>query len=156
MSTTPQGFYQVTQMIYDYFRAQEGIGQIYLDLPSTIDQFKESVGTLILISPEDTTWSEKYNYFNFTIYCFDFVDVTNRDIREMPDFQGIDNLQDVWNETNWYLTKFVNSLNRGDLNVENWDITVGGMEVFKDVQPNLLAGWALSIQIGAPHLGIIC
>lgn len=156
MSVQPQGFYQVTEMVYNYFRGQEGVGQIELGLRPTLDSNKEGVGMFILISPENINWEQKYNYFSFTIYAFDFVDITNRDIREMPNFQGLDNLQDVWHEASTLLTKFANVLTRGDLNADNWDVRVGAMEVFQDVEPNLLAGWALSIEIGAPHYGFIC
>lgn len=144
-------------MIYDYFSALSGVGRVEIGLRPELDDDKQNLGALVLITPGQLSIEDKYGYYDMAITVVDFVDDgAGKDFREMPNFQGINNLQDVLHTTGMYLTMFVNSLDHGTLSEEQFDIRVQPAQVLIDELPNLVAGWSLNIQIGAFHGGKIC
>lgn len=155
-TTLTEGFYQVTQEMYDWFIAREGINKVVVDVLSQADIEKQTVYGYIHIVPEQSVVRGSNNVYSFSIYCVDIVDLPNRDIRDMPNFQGIDNLQDVWHETDKHLTEFVSYIRRGRTQVQYQLDGDPVMTPFKDRFENLLAGWELSIDIIVPTGGPIC
>ena len=151
-----KGFYEVTQMIHDHFSGIDEVGLIEIATRPQIDEGKRDLGALVYIIPDSMTIEDKYTMFNMNIAVLDYVDEGKRDFRKMPNFQGVDNLQDVLHMTSTILTNFVNSLDRGALSELDFMVRVAPAEMVIDRVPSLTAGWMLSISIGGYHGGQIC
>lgn len=157
MANNIKGFYDITDLMFDYFNGLESVSNVTLGTLSDVALKDVTQYGLVHIVPTDTTVGEKYNTYGFAIYALDKVDINKYDARQMPDFRGIDNLHDGWHETDRVLTYFVNQLRRGTLN-NNWSELEGDpvMTPFKDRFEHVLVGWELTISINVYHGGIIC
>ena len=157
MAQEVNGFYQVTEAMFNWFNAREEINTVTMGNLSDVGLKDVTQYGLVHIVPLTTTVGPKINIFSFNIYALDKVDSNKFDFRQMPDFRGTTNLQDAWHEMAQVLTFFTNAARRGDLWDKNFEInTDPTINPFKDRFEHVLAGWEMTIEIEVFHGGIIC
>ena len=157
MGQPVNGFYQITEAMFNYFNALDEVASVTLGNLSDVALKDITQYALVHIVPFDTTIGEKVNIYSFGIYAIDKVDINKFDFREMPDFRGTDNLHDAWHEMDKVLTGFVNQARRGTLWNDNFVLNGDPtMTPFKDRFEHVLAGWELTVNIEVYHGGIIC
>ena len=157
MAQQVNGFYQVTEAMFNYFNGLEEVNTVTMGNLSDVALKDITQYALVHIVPLTATVGEKYNIYSFNVYALDKIDVNKFDFREMPDFRGTDNLQDAWHEMDKVLTGFCNQARRGELWDSNFSLNGDpSIDPFKDRFEHVLAGWEMTINIEVFHGGIIC
>ena len=126
-----------------------------------VDLSKETIFPLTNIHVTGVAFNNHYNTYTVSIVCADIVDETKENKKDEIDvFHGANNLQDIYNTQLSVINLVQSSLRRGDLNESNVEIeeeSVPTAQPFRDRFENLLAGWAMTININLPNNDIsIC
>jgi hypothetical protein len=151
-------FYKITDFINSVANGHPHIKTFQMGTLDETDTFKQTLFPLCYLVPGQAT----INVYSSTVYTFtlmvmDRVENTNNEglIDEYStlqwDYRGLDNLNDVWNDTISTLNDIISFIQR---NAESNayqiydDVTC---IPFKDRFDNLLAGWAAEINIVMPN-----
>ena len=150
-----KGFYNLTEKIKDALDAEPFVNTVTFGSLDDVDLSKQTIFPLSHIIVNNTTVGTKTVTFNVSILAMDIVDISKEEITDV--FVGNDNEQDVLNSQLFLLTRIINSLQRGDLYTELYqvegDVTC---EPFVDRFENKLAGWAATFDVVIQNEMTIC
>ena len=107
---------------------------------------------------DNATISNQIATFSISIMCMDVADQTKDDPRdESEPFYGVSNEQDILNTQFYVVNDLVQSLKRGDLFTDKYQVDGDpGCQPFMDRYENLLVGWSVTLNINVPNTIDIC
>lgn len=119
-----------------------------------IDNYKQTLFPLVHIIVNNMSPESNILRFNVTIMAMDVVDISQGEITDR--FRGNDNEQEVLNTTAIILIRVAELLRRGELNDRLEILGNASCEPFTERFENLLAGWAMTLDIILPNEMSIC
>ena len=150
-----KGFYNVTDKLKDALIAEPFVNTVTFGSIDDVDLNKQSIFPLSHIIVNNTTVGTKTLTFNISILSMDIVDISKDEVTDV--FVGNDNEQDVLNTQLALQTRVINTLQRGDLYTDLYqiegDVTC---EPFVDRFENKLAGWAATFDVVVQNDMTIC
>ena len=150
-----KGFYNVTDKLKDALIAEPFVNTVTFGSIDDVDLNKQTIFPLSHITVNNTIVGTKTLTFNISILSMDIVDVSKDEVTDI--FVGNDNEQDVLNTQLALQTRVINTLQRGDLYTDLYqiegDVTC---EPFVDRFENKLAGWAATFDVVVQNDMTIC
>lgn len=120
-----------------------------------VDLNKQTIFPLSHIIVNNTTVGTKTLTFNISILSMDVVDISKDEVTDI--FVGNDNEQDVLNTQLALQTRVINTLQRGDLYTDLYQVEGDvSCEPFVDRFENKLAGWAATFDVIVQNDMTIC
>jgi hypothetical protein len=119
-----------------------------------IDNYKQTLFPLVHIIVNNMSPEANILRFNVTIMAMDIVDISQNETTDR--FRGNDNEQEVLNTTSVILIRVAELLRRGELNDRLEIVGNASCEPFTERFENLLAGWAMTLDIILPNEMSIC
>ena len=152
------GFYQVTQRLYELFKAQ-GFNTITLDEEQELDLKRQSIYPLVHIVPVQSGFTtSNTDTLSFLLIVLDLTDLNKDNPREGNlMYYGIDNRQDILHALREKLRNVVTDFVRGDSYSENMQasLPIGIDPIIVDFE-NILTGWSCLLSITIPSSSTIC
>lgn len=150
-----KGFYNLTDKLKDTLLAEPFVNTVTFGSLDDIDLNKQTIFPLSHITVNNTTVSTNTLTFNISILSMDIVDISKTETTDI--FVGNDNEQDVLNTQLGLLTRVINTLQRGDLFTELYQVEGNvSCEPFVDRFENKLAGWAATFDVIIQNDMTIC
>ena len=150
-----KGFYNLTDKLKDTLLAEPFVNTVTFGSLDDIDLNKQTIFPLSHITVNNTTVSTNTLTFNISILSMDIVDISKTETTDI--FVGNDNEQDVLNTQLGLLTRVINTLQRGDLFTELYQVEGDvSCEPFVDRFENKLAGWAATFDVIIQNDMTIC
>jgi hypothetical protein len=150
-----KGFYNLTDKLKEALIAEPFVNTVTFGSLDDVDLNKQTIFPLSHIIVNNTTVGTKTLTFNVSILSMDIVDISKDEVTDI--FVGNDNEQDVLNTQLALQTRVINTLQRGDLYTELYqiqgDVTC---EPFVDRFENKLAGWAATFDVVVQNDMTIC
>jgi len=150
-----KGFYNVTDKLKDALIAEPFVNTVTFGSIDDVDLNKQTIFPLSHITVNNTTVGTKTLTLNISILSMDIVDISKDEVDDV--FIGNDNEQDVLNTQLALQTRVINTLQRGDLYTDLYqiegDVTC---EPFVDRFENKLAGWAATFDVIVQNDMTIC
>jgi len=150
-----KGFYNLTDKLKDTLIAEPFVNTVTFGSLDDVDLNKQTIFPLSHIIVNNTTVGTKTLTFNVSILSMDIVDISKDEVTDI--FVGNDNEQDVLNTQLALQTRVINTLQRGDLYTDLYqiqgDVTC---EPFVDRFENKLAGWAATFDVVVQNDMTIC
>ena len=141
-------FYNIIDKIKQVVTAEPFNNQITFGDIADIDLKKQSLFPLAHIMVNNMNIEEQHVTFNITLFLMDLVDISNE-----PDttlFLGNDNRQDILNTQAALATRVIRVLQKSDLYKDEFQlIGTASCEPFTERFDNMLAGWAVTFDVGA-------
>ena len=141
-------FYNVIDKIKEVVSAEPFNNEITFGDIADIDLKKQSLFPLAHIMVNNMSIEEQHVTFNITLFLMDLVDISNE-----PDatlFLGNDNRQDILNTQAALATRVIRVLQKSDLYKDQFQlIGTASCEPFTERFDNMLAGWAITFDVGA-------
>jgi len=150
-----KGFYNLTDKLKEALLAEPFVNTVTFGSLDDIDLNKQTIFPLSHIIVNNTTVGSKTLTFNVSILAMDIVDISKEATTNI--FVGNDNEQDVLNTQLALLTRIINTLQRGDLYTELYQVEGNvNCEPFVDRFENKLAGWAATFDVLVQNDMTIC
>lgn len=150
-----KGFYNLTDKLKDTLLAEPFVNTVTFGSLDDIDLNKQTIFPLSHITVNNTTVGTNILTFNVSILSMDIVDISKAETTDI--FVGNDNEQDVLNTQLGLLTRVINTLQRGDLYTELYQVEGDvSCEPFVDRFENKLAGWAATFDVIIQNDMTIC
>jgi hypothetical protein len=150
-----KGFYNVTDKLKDTLIAEPFVNTVTFGSLDDVDLNKQTIFPLSHIIVNNTTVGTKTLTFNISILSMDIVDISKDEITDI--FVGNDNEQDVLNTQLALQTRVINTLQRGDLYTDLYQVEGDvSCEPFVDRFENKLAGWAATFDVVVQNDMTIC
>lgn len=150
-----KGFYNLTDKLKDALLAEPFVNTVTFGSLDDVDLNKQTIFPLSHIIVNNTTVGSKTLTFNVSILAMDIVDISKEATTDI--FVGNDNEQDVLNTQLALLTRVINTLQRGDLYTELYQVEGDvNCEPFVDRFENKLAGWAATFDVLIQNDMTIC
>ena len=150
-----KGFYNVTDKLKDTLLAEPFVNTVTFGSLDDVDLNKQTIFPLSHITVNNTTVGTKTLTFNISILSMDIVDVSKDEVEDI--FTGNDNEQDVLNTQLALQTRIINTLQRGDLYTDLYQVQGDvSCEPFVDRFENKLAGWAATFDVVVQNDMTIC
>ena len=150
-----KGFYNLTDKLKDALIAEPFVNTVTFGSLDDVDLNKQTIFPLSHIIVNNTTVGSKTLTFNVSILAMDIVDISKEATTNI--FVGNDNEQDVLNTQLALLTRIINTLQRGDLYTELYQVEGDvNCEPFVDRFENKLAGWAATFDVLVQNDMTIC
>mgnify|MGYP005987413819 FL=1 len=150
-----KGFYNVTDKLKDTLIAEPFVNTVTFGSLDDVDLNKQTIFPLSHITVNNTTVGTKTLTFNISILSMDIVDVSKDEVTDV--FVGNDNEQDVLNTQLALQTRVINTLQRGDLYTDLYQVQGDvSCEPFVDRFENKLAGWAATFDVVVQNDMTIC
>jgi hypothetical protein len=150
-----KGFYNLTDKLKDALLAEPFVNTVTFGSLDDVDLNKQTIFPLSHIIVNNTTVGSKTLTFNVSILAMDIVDISKEATTDI--FVGNDNEQDVLNTQLALLTRIINTLQRGDLYTELYQVEGDvNCEPFVDRFENKLAGWAATFDVLVKNDMTIC
>ena len=150
-----KGFYNLTDKLKDALLAEPFVNTVTFGSLDDVDLNKQTIFPLSHIIVNNTTVGSKTLTFNVSILAMDIVDISKAATTDI--FVGNDNEQDVLNTQLALLTRIINTLQRGDLYTELYQVEGDvNCEPFVDRFENKLAGWAATFDVLVQNDMTIC
>jgi len=141
-------FYNIIDKIKEVVSAEPFNNEITFGDIADIDLKKQSLFPLSHIMVNNMNIEEQHVTFNITLFLMDLVDISNE-----PDatlFLGNDNRQDILNTQAALATRVIRVLQKSDLYKDEFQlIGTASCEPFTERFDNMLAGWAITFDVGA-------
>jgi|TARA_R100000479_G_scaffold106878_1_gene53577 hypothetical protein len=141
-------FYNIIDKIKQVVTAEPFNNEITFGDIADIDLKKQSLFPLAHIMVNNMNIEEQHVTFNITLFLMDLVDISNE-----PDttlFLGNDNRQDILNTQAALATRVIRVLQKSDLYKDEFQlIGTASCEPFTERFDNMLAGWAVTFDVGA-------
>ena len=141
-------FYNIINKIKQVVTAEPFNNEITFGDIADIDLKKQSLFPLAHIMVNNMNIEEQHVTFNITLFLMDLVDISNE-----PDttlFLGNDNRQDILNTQAALATRVIRVLQKSDLYKDEFQlIGTASCEPFTERFDNMLAGWAVTFDVGA-------
>jgi len=142
-----KSFYKVIDTIRDVIKAEPFNHEVTFGNIADIDLKKQSLYPLCHIMVNSATIQENYVIHNITIFVMDLVDISNEQTRDY--FLGNDNRQDVLNTQLALATRVMRVLQKKDTYRNGFELVADATcEPFIERFDNMLAGWAVTFEIG--------
>jgi len=150
-----KGFYNLTDKLKEALLAEPFVNTVTFGSLDDIDLNKQTIFPLSHIIVNNTTVGSKTLTFNVSILSMDIVDISKEATTDI--FVGNDNEQDVLNTQLALLTRIINTLQRGDLYTELYQVEGDvNCEPFVDRFENKLAGWAATFDVLVQNDMTVC
>ena len=150
-----KGFYNVTDKLKDTLIAEPFVNTVTFGSLDDVDLNKQTIFPLSHITVNNTTVGTKTLTFNISILSMDIVDISKDEVTDV--FAGNDNEQDVLNTQLALQTRVINTLQRGDLYTDLYQVQGDvSCEPFVDRFENKLAGWAATFDVVVQNDMTIC
>ena len=150
-----KGFYNVTDKLKDTLIAEPFVNTVTFGSLDDVDLNKQTIFPLSHIIVNNTTVGTKTLTFNISILSMDIVDISKDEVTDI--FVGNDNEQDVLNTQLALQTRVINTLQRGDLYTDLYQVEGDvSCEPFVDRFENKLAGWAATFDVIVQNDMTIC
>lgn len=150
-----KGFYNVTDKLKDALIAEPFVNTVTFGSIDDVDLNKQTIFPLSHIIVNNTTVGTKTLTFNISILSMDIVDISKDEVEDI--FVGNDNEQDVLNTQLALQTRVINTLQRGDLYTDLYQVEGDvSCEPFVDRFENKLAGWAATFDVVVQNDMTIC
>ena len=150
-----KGFYNVTDKLKDTLIAEPFVNTVTFGSLDDVDLNKQTIFPLSHIIVNNTTVGTKTLTFNISILSMDIVDISKDEVEDV--FVGNDNEQDVLNTQLALQTRVINTLQRGDLYTDLYQVEGDvSCEPFVDRFENKLAGWAATFDVVVQNDMTIC
>ena len=150
-----KGFYNLTDKLKDTLIAEPFVNTVTFGSLDDVDLNKQTIFPLSHIIVNNTTVGTKTLTFNVTILSMDIVDISKDEVEDI--FVGNDNEQDVLNTQLALQTRVINTLQRGDLYTDLYQVQGDvNCEPFVDRFENKLAGWAATFDVVVQNDMTIC
>ena len=150
-----KGFYNVTDKLKDALIAEPFVNTVTFGSLDDVDLNKQTIFPLSHIIVNNTTVGTKTLTFNISILSMDIVDISKDEVEDI--FVGNDNEQDVLNTQLALQTRVINTLQRGDLYTDLYQVEGDvNCEPFVDRFENKLAGWAATFDVVVQNDMTIC
>ena len=150
-----KGFYNVTDKLKDALIAEPFVNTVTFGSLDDVDLNKQTIFPLSHIIVNNTTVGTKTLTFNISILSMDVVDISKDEVEDI--FLGNDNEQDVLNTQLALQTRVINTLQRGDLYTDLYQVQGDvSCEPFVDRFENKLAGWAATFDVVVQNDMTIC
>tara|TARA_R110001592_G_scaffold51927_4_gene159397 strand:+ start:2428 stop:2886 length:459 start_codon:yes stop_codon:yes gene_type:complete len=150
-----KGFYNLTDKLKDTLLAEPFVNTVTFGSLDDVDLNKQTIFPLSHITVNNTTVSTNTLTFNISILSMDIVDISKAEITDI--FVGNDNEQDVLNTQLDLLTRVINTLQRGDVFTELYQVEGDvSCEPFVDRFENKLAGWVATFDVLVQNDMTIC
>ena len=150
-----KGFYNLTKKLKEALDAEPFVNTITFGSLDDIDLNKQTIFPLSHIIVNNTTITTNTLVFNVSLLSMDIVDISKEEITDI--YVGNDNEQDVLNTQLALQTRVINTLQRGDLYTELYQIEGDvNCEPFVDRFENKLAGWAATFDVVVQNDMTIC
>lgn len=150
-----KGFYNVTDKLKDALIAEPFVNTVTFGSLDDVDLNKQTIFPLSHIIVNNTTVGTKTLTFNISILSMDIVDISKDEVTDI--FVGNDNEQDVLNTQLALQTRVINTLQRGDLYTDLYQVEGDvSCEPFVDRFENKLAGWAATFDVVVQNDMTIC
>jgi hypothetical protein len=150
-----KGFYNVTDKLKDALIAEPFVNTVTFGSLDDVDLNKQTIFPLSHIIVNNTTVGTKTLTFNISILSMDIVDISKDEVEDI--FVGNDNEQDVLNTQLALQTRVINTLQRGDLYTDLYQVEGDvSCEPFVDRFENKLAGWAATFDVVVQNDMTIC
>jgi len=150
-----KGFYNVTDKLKEALLAEPFVNTVTFGSLDDVDLNKQTIFPLSHIIVNNTTVGTKTLTFNISILSMDIVDISKDEVEDI--FVGNDNEQDVLNTQLALQTRVLNTLQRGDLYTDLYQIEGDvNCEPFVDRFENKLAGWAATFDVVVQNDMTIC
>jgi hypothetical protein len=150
-----KGFYNLTDKLKDALIAEPFVNTVTFGSLDDVDLNKQTIFPLSHITVNNTTVGSKTLTFNVSILAMDIVDISKEATTDI--FVGNDNEQDVLNTQLALLTRIINTLQRGDLYTELYQVQGDvNCEPFVDRFENKLAGWAATFDVIVQNDMTVC
>ena len=150
-----KGFYNITEQLKTALAAEPFVNTVTFGSLDDVDLNKQTIFPLSHIIVNNTTVGTKTLTFNISILAMDIVDISKAETTDI--FVGNDNEQDVLNTQLGLLTRVINTLQRGDLYTELYQIEGDvSCEPFVDRFENKLAGWTATFDVLVQNDMTIC
>jgi len=150
-----KGFYNVTDKLKDTLIAEPFVNTVTFGSLDDVDLNKQTIFPLSHIIVNNTTVGTKTLTFNISILSMDIVDISKDEVEDI--FVGNDNEQDVLNTQLALQTRVINTLQRGDLYTDLYQVQGDvSCEPFVDRFENKLAGWAATFDVVVQNDMTIC
>jgi hypothetical protein len=150
-----KGFYNLTDKLKDTLLAEPFVNTVTFGSLDDVDLNKQTIFPLSHITVNNTTVSTNTLTFNISILSMDIVDISKAETTDI--FVGNDNEQDVLNTQLDLLTRVINTLQRGDVFTELYQVEGDvSCEPFVDRFENKLAGWVATFDVLVQNDMTIC
>lgn len=150
-----KGFYNLTDKLKDTLLAEPFVNTVTFGSLDDVDLNKQTIFPLSHITVNNTTVSTNTLTFNISILSMDIVDISKAETTDI--FVGNDNEQDVLNTQLDLLTRVINTLQRGDVFTELYQVEGDvSCEPFVDRFENKLAGWVATFDVLVQNNMTIC
>ena len=143
-----KSFYKVIDKVKEVIDAEPFNHEISFGDIADIDLKKQSLFPLAHVMINNATISSNYVTLNITIFFMDLVDISNEQVTDL--YRGNDNRQDILNTQLSLATRVMRVMQNADLYRNEFElINDANCEPFTDRFDNMLAGWAVTFDIGA-------
>ena len=115
-----KGFYNVTDKLKDTLLAEPFVNTVTFGSLDDVDLNKQTIFPLSHIIVNNTTVGTKTLTFNISILSMDIVDISKDEVEDI--FVGNDNEKDVLNTQLALQTIVINTLQRGDLYTDLYQV----------------------------------
>ncbi len=150
-----KGFYNLTDKLKEALLAEPFVNTVTFGSLDDVDLNKQTIFPLSHIIVNNTTVGSKTLTFNVSILSMDIVDISKEATTDI--FVGNDNEQDVLNTQLALLTRIINTLQRGNLYTELYQVEGDvNCEPFVDRFENKLAGWAATFDVLVQNDMTVC
>ena len=141
-------FYNIIDQIKQVVEAEPFNNEITFGDIADIDLKKQSLFPLAHIMVNNMNIEEQHVTFNITLFLMDLVDVSNEPNTTL--FLGNDNRQDILNTQAALATRVIRVLQKSDLYKDQFQLLgTASCEPFTERFDNMLAGWAVTFDVGA-------
>ena len=142
-----KSFYKVIDSIRDVVKAEPFNHEVTFGDIADVDLKKQSLYPLCHITVNSATIESNNVVHNMTIFLMDVVDISNEQTRDY--FLGNDNRQDILNTQLALATRVMRVLQKSDTYRNGFElINPATCEPFTERFDNMLAGWAVTFDIG--------
>ena len=140
-------FYNIIDKIKQVVEAEPFNNEITFGDIADIDLKKQSLFPLAHIMVNNMNIEEQHVTFNITLFLMDLVDVSNEPNTSL--FLGNDNRQDILNTQAALATRVIRVLQKSDLYKDQFQLLgTASCEPFTERFDNMLAGWAVTFDVG--------
>jgi hypothetical protein len=148
--------YNVLDNVKAHFESNGITNRVTYGTQFELDTDKTQIMPIAHLDILDVTYDNRVIVFRMLVMCLGWVDKV-KVVDPDDTFYGDDNQQDVLNTQLAAMTRFINSLRRGDLyenNIRLYEEPTA--EMLQDLGENQLAGWGAEVQIQVPNDTSIC
>ena len=143
-----KSFYNVIDKIKTVVTSEPFNNEITFGDIADIDLKKQSLFPLAHVMINNATINNQYVTMNITIFFMDLVDISNEQTTDL--YRGNDNRQDILNTQLALATRVIRVLQKAEPYRDEFELlTDASCEPFTERFDNMLAGWAVTFDIGA-------